>query len=110
MEYFAGLDISMDETHVCVLNREGVIAHEEKTVTTPQAIAASLAKAPACRRVVFETGRMALTGQAQRQKTELVRAAPEFRVRVLRTRPGMTGQTTPPLRAAAAARCARRRT
>jgi hypothetical protein len=24
MDYFAGLDISMDETHVCVLDREGV--------------------------------------------------------------------------------------
>ena len=23
MDYFAGLDISMDETHVCVLDREG---------------------------------------------------------------------------------------
>jgi transposase len=59
MEHFAGLDISMDETHVCVLNQEGVVAYEEKTTTTPDAIAASLAKAPACRRVVFETGRMA---------------------------------------------------
>jgi hypothetical protein len=26
MDYFAGLDISMDETHVCVLDREGVVA------------------------------------------------------------------------------------
>jgi hypothetical protein len=24
MDYFAGLDISMDETHVCVVDREGV--------------------------------------------------------------------------------------
>ena len=24
MDYFAGLDISMDETYVCVLDREGV--------------------------------------------------------------------------------------
>ena len=30
MEYFAGLDISMEETHVCVVDREGVI-HEEKS-------------------------------------------------------------------------------
>jgi transposase len=59
MEYFAGLDISMEETHVCVLDREGALVHEEKTLTTPEAIARSLAKAPACRRVVFETGRMA---------------------------------------------------
>ena len=27
MDYFAGLDISMDETHVCVLDREGVVAN-----------------------------------------------------------------------------------
>jgi transposase len=25
MEYFAGLDISMSETHICVLDREGVV-------------------------------------------------------------------------------------
>ena len=25
MDYFAGLDIPMDETHVCVLDREGVV-------------------------------------------------------------------------------------
>jgi transposase len=35
--------------------------HEAKTASTPEAIAASLAKAPTCRRVVFETGRMAPT-------------------------------------------------
>jgi transposase len=32
MDYFAGLDISMDETHVCVLDREGVVVRESKTV------------------------------------------------------------------------------
>ena len=31
MDYFAGLDISMDETHVCVLDREGVVVRESKT-------------------------------------------------------------------------------
>jgi hypothetical protein len=31
MDYFAGRDISMDETHVCVLHREGVVVHESKT-------------------------------------------------------------------------------
>jgi hypothetical protein len=25
MDYFAGLDISMDETHVCVVDREGEV-------------------------------------------------------------------------------------
>jgi transposase len=59
MEYFAGLDISMEETHVCVVDREGTVIHEAKTGSTPEAIATLLANAPACRRIVFETGRMA---------------------------------------------------
>ena len=59
MDYFAGLDISMDETHVCVLDREGEVVRESKSVSTAQAIADELAKAPSCRRIVFETGRMA---------------------------------------------------
>ena len=59
MDYFAGLDISMDETHVCVLDREGVVVHESKTVSTAEAITRELTKAPSCRRIVFETGRMA---------------------------------------------------
>src|SRR5208282_1186742 len=59
MEYFAGLDISMDETHVCVLDREGVLVRESKTASTADAIAGELAKASWCRRVGFEAGRMA---------------------------------------------------
>jgi hypothetical protein len=34
MHYFAGLDISMDETRVCVLDREGEVVHEGKTAST----------------------------------------------------------------------------
>ena len=56
MDYFAGLDISMEETHVCVLDREGMVVRESKTELTAQAVAAELAKAPSCRRIVFETG------------------------------------------------------
>jgi transposase len=51
MDYFAGLDISMDETHVCVLDREGVVVREIKTESTAAAIAIELAKAPDCRRI-----------------------------------------------------------
>ena len=39
MDYFAGLDISMDETHICVVDREGVVVYESKTASTAQAIA-----------------------------------------------------------------------
>jgi hypothetical protein len=28
MEYFAGLDVSMAETHVCVMNRDGAVTYE----------------------------------------------------------------------------------
>ena len=59
MEYFAGLDISMEETHICLVDREGAVVHEAKTASSPAAIASVLAGAPQCRRVVFETGRMA---------------------------------------------------
>jgi transposase len=59
MDYFAGLDISMDETHVCVLDREGAVVYEGAAASMAEAIAGELAKAPSCRCIVFETGRMA---------------------------------------------------
>src|SRR5277367_3873271 len=59
MEYFAGLDVSMEETHVCVVDRDGEVIRETKVPSTPVDIEAALSGALACRRVVFETGRMA---------------------------------------------------
>src|SRR5947209_4434528 len=59
MEYFAGLDVSMEETHVCVVDRDGTIVHQAKVLSTPADLEAELARAPACCRIVFETGRMA---------------------------------------------------
>ena len=59
MEYFAGLDVSMAETHVCVMDRDGVVIYEVKVPSTPADIATALAQVASCRRVVFETGRMA---------------------------------------------------
>ena len=54
MDYFAGLDISMDETHVCVLDREGVVVYESKSQSTAAAIAVELWKVPS--RLVLELG------------------------------------------------------
>lgn len=59
MEYFAGLDVSMEETHICVVDRDGAVVNEVKALSSAAAIAAALAQAPLCARVVFETGRMA---------------------------------------------------
>ena len=61
MEYFAGLDISMKETHICVMDREGKVALEAKAATSASAIAVELAKVRPAQRIVFETGRMATT-------------------------------------------------
>ena len=35
---FAGLDISMDETYVRVLDRDGVVVRESKTISTAGAV------------------------------------------------------------------------
>ena len=42
MEHFAGLDVSMEETHVCVIDREGKVILEVRTPTVPKAIACRL--------------------------------------------------------------------
>src|SRR5262244_331536 len=59
MEYFAGLDVSMAETQVCVVTRNGTVMYEAKVPSTPASIAAALVQVPPCRCVLFETGRMA---------------------------------------------------
>jgi len=59
MDYFAGLDVSLEKTHICILDRDGTVMHEATAPSSPEAIAAALTGAPACTRVVFETGRMA---------------------------------------------------
>lgn len=59
MDYFAGLDVSLEKTRICVLDRDGMVVHEATALSSPDAIAAALAGAPECSRVVFETGRMA---------------------------------------------------
>ena len=59
MEYFAGLDVSLEKTHICVLDRDGTVVREVIAPTSPEAIVVALTEVPACTRVVFETGRMA---------------------------------------------------
>ena len=48
MDYFAGLDISMDETHICVVDRDGAVVYEGKSASTAEAIADKLSEAPGC--------------------------------------------------------------
>lgn len=59
VEYFTGLDVSMEQTHICIVDRDGTVVHELSVSSSPTTIAVGLAEAPACQGVVFETGRMA---------------------------------------------------
>jgi transposase len=54
MEYYAGLDVSMNDTHICVVERDGCFVLEAKARSTPEALAAVLKTAPACHRIVLE--------------------------------------------------------
>lgn len=43
MDLYAGLDISLEETHICVVDQDGRTVRETKVATDPQAIGAGLA-------------------------------------------------------------------
>ena len=58
MGYFAGLDVSMAETHICVVARSGAVIHRAKVPSIPADIATELAEVPSCRRILFEAGRI----------------------------------------------------
>src|SRR5207237_8005288 len=55
----AGRECSRARTDVCVVPRNGTVIHQAKVPSPPADIAAELAQVPTCRRVLFETGRMA---------------------------------------------------
>ena len=38
MKYFAGLDVSMEETSVCIVNQDGAVVREGRAATDPAAI------------------------------------------------------------------------
>jgi transposase len=55
--YYAGLDVSLEQTSVCVLDEAGAVVLERRVATEPEAIAAGLAALPAApARLLLETG------------------------------------------------------
>lgn len=57
MKHYVGLDVSMEETSVCVLNEAGETVFTGKVLSTPEAIADLVReRAPVAVRVVLETG------------------------------------------------------
>lgn len=57
MEQYVGLDVSVKETHFCVVDAAGVELARGREVTRPDLLAAALSRhAPCARVVVLETG------------------------------------------------------
>ena len=57
MELYVGLDVSLDETSVCVVNASGKVTWQGKCLSTPEAIAETLkAKAPSAIRIALKSG------------------------------------------------------
>lgn len=57
MKYYAGLDVSMKATNICIVNEEGARIFESKTSTDPQAIYEELSKGcVGLEKVGLETG------------------------------------------------------
>ncbi len=57
MELYVGLDVSLKETSICVIDRDGVIVAEDTVLSEPEAIAGYLAvEAPGVSRIGLESG------------------------------------------------------
>ena len=57
MDHFAGLDVSVKETSVCIVDEVGKIVREVKVVSEPEALLAVLKKPAYCfRRIGLEAG------------------------------------------------------
>ena len=57
MELYVGMDVSLKETSICVVDGSGVIVSEGTVISEPEAIAELIrAKAPHAKRIGLETG------------------------------------------------------
>lgn len=57
MEQYIGLDVSLKETHICVVDESGAVVARGREVTHPELLAKAIeALAPALRSVVLESG------------------------------------------------------
>lgn len=58
MKHYAGLDLSMESTQVCIVDESGRKVASEKVDSAPEAIAETLKRYGSVARAVIETGRM----------------------------------------------------
>jgi transposase len=72
MEQYVGLDVSLKETSLCVVDQTGTTLWQGKCASTPECIAAVLARrAPGATRIGLESAAVDLDGCSH--------AAPNFR-------------------------------
>jgi hypothetical protein len=58
MKHYAGIDLSMETSHVCIVDADGRKVGALCVDSTPEAIAAALESYALVERAVIETGRM----------------------------------------------------
>lgn len=64
-QHYAGLDVSLDQVHICILDEDGRKIWRGACATTPEAIATALADhAPDLARVGLETGQLSTWAHA----------------------------------------------
>ena len=62
MELYVGLDVSLEETSICVVDKTGIIRCESKVISNTDAIASFVGtKMPGVVLIGLETGRAAVT-------------------------------------------------
>ncbi|MEO1564486.1 MAG: hypothetical protein AAFR98_13730 [Pseudomonadota bacterium] len=61
MGQYAGLDVSLKEISICVVDGEGGVVHRSTVVTDPEAIAQHFAEKGLCPdRIVHESGQLSI--------------------------------------------------
>lgn len=80
MKQYAGLDVSLETTSICIVDETGRIVAERKVATCPDTIAQELrAKAPELLRAGIETGPLAVWLCGELKRRELPILCPDAR-------------------------------